>query len=41
MAGRLRSADNVMGGATQKDSVKVVGAYFRPADGSMEFLVGV
>ena len=41
VAHRLRGADDVMGGAIQKDGVKVVGAYYRLDDGSVDFFDGV
>ena len=41
VARRLRGADDVMGGAIQKDGVKVVGGYYRLDDGSVDFFDGV
>ncbi len=41
VARRLRGADDVMSGAVQKDGVKVVGAYYRLDDGSVDFFDGV
>ncbi len=41
VARRLRAADDLMGEAVKKGNVKVVGAYYRLDDGSVDFFDGV
>ena len=41
VARRLRSADDLMGETVKRGGVKVVGAYYRLDDGSVDFFDGV